>query len=736
MTKDDIISGRNKIAKMLEDRKLFEAMHSLDALVRSSSSWELNRELDRLQVSYKYLLEYFSKGIDDPQRENIYSDIISALYALADKTAVDLLLDNNYEQFYSNLRDKNKLNMSLQKILSDYSRCISNLELSDDAKKSDAGSRMANYQLYEKEKIEKNFFINLWVSFPLSADDAIIIRQVFADSCYPDYFKELTVSALLLSSIQFYDSAKIEILLDNYMNGSINIALKALCSALFIMCLYKDRVALSDAISKKISILASNPKFPDDLKMIFMQFIRSRDTDKITKKVEEELIPNILKMYPDIFKKLKGDNSPLDISELESNPLWKDALDENGLTKKMEELNKIQMEGGDVFISTFSHLKKFPFFDDISNWFLPFHLDHSVLQDQYGDSANRLCEIIKEARFLCDSDKFSMCLSLASMPEMQRQMMVSQFNAQNADLLELKNSELPNPSEQREAIVANYMQNLYRFFKLYKHRDEFKDPFQAQLNLMQVGPIAPLLENEENLLLFGEFYLRHEHFDDAIQCFENLRRLNNDALPILLQKIGFCYQRLDNVSKAVEYYKRYDLFSSNDVWTLRHIASCYRSLGKRENALQYYLKAESLLPDNASLCITIGHCYFELNRIDDALKYYFKADYLEPTRHRAWRPIAWSSFMLRNFSQSEKYYIKILGDNPLSQDYLNIGHLWLAQHKIDKAIESYESCIRKEGKNMALFYDNFNADAQYLKSAGISSAEIHLVLDKVAFDMQ
>ena len=54
------------------------------------------------------------------------------------------------------------------------------------------------------------------------------------------------------------------------------------------------------------------------------------------------------------------------------NPEWENWIDKSGITDKLREMGELQMEGADVYMSTFSQLKQFPFFRQMSHWFYPF----------------------------------------------------------------------------------------------------------------------------------------------------------------------------------------------------------------------------------------------------------------------------------------------------------------------------------------------------------------------------
>ena len=40
-----------------------------------------------------------------------------------------------------------------------------------------------------------------------------------------------------------------------------------------------------------------------------------------------------------------------------------------------------QANGDDVYMDTLGHMRQFPFFHNVANWFLPFHTSHSELAD-------------------------------------------------------------------------------------------------------------------------------------------------------------------------------------------------------------------------------------------------------------------------------------------------------------------------------------------------------------------
>ncbi|MDE8697704.1 hypothetical protein PZH42_26930, partial [Bacteroides cellulosilyticus] len=70
--------------------------------------------------------------------------------------------------------------------------------------------------------------------------------------------------------------------------------------------------------------------------------------------------------------------------ENDRNPDWDQAFEQTGLGDKIREMNDLQLEGADVYMSTFAQLKGYPFFREPLNWFYPFDRMHSSIIHQVG----------------------------------------------------------------------------------------------------------------------------------------------------------------------------------------------------------------------------------------------------------------------------------------------------------------------------------------------------------------
>jgi tetratricopeptide (TPR) repeat protein len=318
-------------------------------------------------------------------------------------------------------------------------------------------------------------------------------------------------------------------------------------------------------------------------------------------------------------------------------------------------------------------------------------------------------------------------------PENHRNAMMSQLNSRLSEMNIQQGEELKSGKSEVENIVGRYIQDLYRFYKLYPHRLEFDDIFSQTLEFQSLSILKPYLSDSETLIHIAELYLRKDYYDCALSVYEQLipQEIPNE---MLYQKRGYCKQMTGDLNGALEDYLRSEMINPQSKWVIRRIAGCYRALKQPEKALEFYLRFDKLSPNNIPLLVNIGHCYLELKNFDEALKYYFKADYLDPKSQKARRAIAWCSFLIGKYDQARSYYQKIIEDQPQTHDYLNAGHTeWLLRN-IQKAAEYYTLAVRSESRDLDKFLELFRQDIPDLTHAGIKPSEIPLLIDHLRYN--
>ena len=177
------------------------------------------------------------------------------------------------------------------------------------------------------------------------------------------------------------------------------------------------------------------------------------------------------------------------------------------------------------------------------------------------------------------------------------------------------------------------------------------------------------------------------------------------------------------------------MLQPHNSWTIRHIATCYRLTHRFEESLSYYQQAATLLPENKSIIYQTGVCLLELSRYDEALQKFFQLDLMESNSPKIWRAIGWCSFMQGKYEQSINYFKKAINQKPLPNDTMNLGHVYLVQGQLKKAIELYKEAsmqMKSDAKDFGSFNDVFREDEKLLKEKGIDPQLFPLILDLVS----
>ena len=728
MTIQEINKAYDRIIGSLDNKELKNAFDFLQGLIAGAQEYAFQDRLNELQDTYKYMLRYRIEGAKDPMQDQIYNNLIASCYELTDQVKHKALATDSPLAFYSKRRIMQKEQMSyeqLHKILD---------------KASLLKIETAHGSISEQKQVESAtlmLFNKIWTSDFLTMEEIAQIRDILTDPDLPSHIGCQVISALIMGLQAAFDKEKLCLLFDAADILEEEIRYRALIGILLTLYTYRKRTALYPQIANRLDSLAESfPEFTKSIRTITLRFILARETEKITRKLEKEILPDLMKMGPKISQKMNLKDLNPETLGTEMNPEWQDLLSNSDIGKKMEEINELQQEGADLMHSTFIHLKQFPFFREIGNWFLPFSADHSEFGNllDKNQTEKDLLLSMADAPFMCNSDKYSLYLSMMQLPEQARKMMMGQFGDQTSEMIQQTREDLITKRGKLEIISRQYIQDLYRFFKLYPAHLDFDDIFTFLLDFHNLPILQAYISDEESLTTIAEYYLQKNHFQEALTIYNRLNEMHveND---IIFQKIGYCKQMTDDIQGALEAYLHADLIHPDSKWVLRRIAGCYRTLKQPEEALKYYHRYEAINPNNLSIQINIGHCHLELKNYSEALKYYYKVDYLEANSTKAWRPIAWCSFLTGKYDQARNYYKKIIDNKPTTQDYLNAGHTEWALQNIKGALAFYKKSVENEEGNFSRFSELFSQDIPDLLVAGIDESELPLMLDQLRYSL-
>ncbi|MDR1680140.1 MAG: tetratricopeptide repeat protein [Prevotellaceae bacterium] len=735
MTQQEIIVAYNTICRGLEQKQLKETLDKMAFLAQSSNNWQLSEEVAAQKETYQQLLNYSISDVQDPQQKKIYATLQANCYKLADSIKEVLLTIYSSNFVYSQKRYFDHLQINITQLLAELESTSSHSSLSRLLEESLQTSGKRKEYAQQHEELSNRLFMYLWLSAAKGVED---FRLVMDNEYLSSIEKSLCVSALTLSLLRYFDEERLLLLVDLCEHADLQLAQRALVGLLPVLAKYNERLPLFTHIRNRLVIFFDDGGNRQRIKKIIMQYIRSTETEQLTRKMQEEILPEMMKMAPLLKEQMEHDTQAARNSDDpdDLNPEWQEKLEESGIAEKLREVTELQMEGSDVYMSTFAMLKNFPFFNETSNWFRPFEFSQADISELFAETDNSFIAAMMNNSQMCNSDRYSFCFSMLKMSEKERKMLSAAFAAEAEQLKEIENEEnILRKNLQAEQTSNAYIQDLYRFFNLFQYRRDFDSPFAYALDFHNTWFFSLIAFNAEDIREITEYYFAKKCYKQALQLFENLQR-DTETLIDICQKMGYCHQQLGNIDAALGDYLKAEIIEPDNGWTIRKIAYCYRLQGNYEKALEYYLHAEQLQPDNHNLTVQAGNCYLQLQQYDKAIACYFKVEFSSTDNVKMWRAIAWASFLAGKLPQAEKFYRQAIEQQLIWTDYLNLAHVLWALGNKQQAIENYKLSIATNANNMDDFINHFALGNRYLVEKGIDPEDIALVLDYLRYFAQ
>lgn len=683
--------------KALDERHLLLALDSLRGAANSLKAWSEAEEVTSLYESYRILLDYLSRGADDPERGKMYVGFMRRAYELCDVLERAVMLADTLSPYATGFRIMQTLGYTSQPLS----------------------------QLLKGRPAPRIVFDTMWVSPRFSADDEIAVSNYLVADDVSVNTKCLLLSALTLSAMRFFDVAKYRVLLDHVLDADVKLRVRAMVGLLFVHIHHASRLQHYPDVYARLRLLADVPDFKRELELLQTQLFLSLETKRIENNLRNEIIPRMMERMKNLRmdRSLGLDELKDNLSEVDLNPEW----DENGKPSKlaayMKEFVELQQRGADMYMGSFKMLKqRFPFFTQAVNWFWPFTYDHPEMPESA--KKNSLLRMLLSNAGLCDSDKYSFSLMADHLPNMDmaalKQQLAESMGQTRDDVFSAASEAVPDFKDE----LRSYVQGFFRFCNLYSQREAFVNPFKANLFLVDYAPFDQLLDDREFLVRMAEFVFKDKSYGVAKTL---LQRLPRHALTEgLCQKLGYCYEQAADYVQAADAYAQANELKPHSAWTLRRMAVCLRELGNDEGALAAYNELAELYPEDAMIALRQAECYIHLKEYDNAFKYLFKADYLSPEAGHAGRAIAWCSLLTGKYEQAERYYLKVLAAKPTPTDWLNAGHTAWLMHRLPQAVERYLKCLPQDNPSSFL-----EEDKAILKQAGLTDEDIAVMTDAV-----
>lgn len=688
-------------------------------------------QLSQAESTYRYMLDYFTKGLEDPGRDSMLADIRFSLRNIAQRLEKEAQVSDSPDLYYSTLRmcrlRPTDLQASVAKII----------ELKANADLALSAGQYPDEVMSGLESEEEKIFNTLWTSDQLTEDDIRAISESIMNETLPFTTAALAISATGLSLMRFYNRDAMLLLCTLATSTDFRISSRALATLVLALNRWRKTAADDSRLVGALSVLLDMEGMSRKIISVVKTVIRTRDTDRVSRKLEREVIPGLMQFGPDIIEKMKKQTEDSSFADLEANPEWEELLRNSGLEEKLRELTEMQSDGADVMMVAFSNLKGYPFFRQVRNWMLPFSAQHPALRKLHSIDDNGLTSLLEMSGMMCDSDKYSFAFSLTSMPETQRKVVLSQMKAHTEQMKEnMQEYKLLKAGMEFDDELTRYFRDLYRFHKLFAKRAEFYDPFAETLDFTTVPVVEEVMDSTDDLAAVAEFYFKRGYYADALPLLQSVARASS-LTPHVWEKIGFCLEKQPNGNKeAIEAYMKAQLFNPESRWLAKRLGICYRREQDYRNAVDYLRMA---LPEDRSfdrtLSLLITDTLMEAGRWEEALNELYRVDYESPDDPEVLRRMARCAFRSGDMDKCSKLLNSIPTLALAEEDYRMLGHVAFLEKNFEDAARRYRQTVRPND-DKRLWKSQILTDVDIIENLGGSRSDLLLLLESLAYSLE
>ena len=720
-----------KINRLINSSLFNEAFLLLNSHLKKYDN--LKKEADRLkdlESTYRYMLDYIADGHNDPSLNDTTEKIREGLRA-ANSLLFREIKQIDSSDIYSAIRRLEILHNTNFKQYYDNFVQLMQEGASDEIK--DFDGEFTPQQANELDKM----FNYVWTMTGNTPEDYEDISKALDNPDFPDFAKSSIISALTLGNLNTFDPLSFHILLNQFENNSSSdVRARAIVGLMLIASIYPERISGNISLRSRLMLAHGDEQFKKFADEVLLNLLRTFDTKRVDDKMRNEVIPGLMKIKPEIIDKMRNLSSDAENFLSDANPEWEELMENSDIGNKLQEINDMQMEGADVMVTAFSNLKSFPFFNQVSNWFLPFIPGNSRF-----NSFNFLEDPEMASRFeivMCDSDLHSFLLSLGTMPEENRQQLFRNMENQMKEAKEALSDAIGDTDDRIiSRKIRHSLQDLYRFFNFFKKKNDFENPFSNPVTIKNIEPLVPILAIEiDNIKLMAEFYFKNKYYEEALGYYLYLDK-EMPGNHKLWEKIGFCYQKLHNYGQAADWYNKAEIIDPNNNWLIKKLALTLKNAGKPEQALKYYELALEQEPENYHLLMSAAQCLMNSGEYKKALKFLYHANYLQPEKRDSERAVAWAELLSGNHEKARNLYTKLINYSDADNtDFLNAAHAAMSDKDFKNALRLYTSFVKgSKNQDITNLLLAFKEDSEVLKQLEIPTRDLRLIVDKIRYDL-
>ncbi|MBQ7427165.1 MAG: tetratricopeptide repeat protein [Prevotella sp.] len=706
----------NQVFDYLKSRRLGEAIQTLEAFL-SVHPHQINTDrLFAIRTDYQLMADYWRRGFKDPQLPSLYENLLQRMYVLCSNIAINYTV--RHTPYLSSLMLKAHMtprDWSPQVIREELESFVSDIALAD--LEPEHVSEAKKKEIYARHHESMVILFDYILTSGLWTDGfATAMEEMLLSPTLDTNDQQLLISSVMLSSINYFDMAKFRMLVHVYQRATdIFVRQRALVG--WVLALHSD---LGQNIYQEevqlVEKLLEDEAVCKDLVELQQQIIYCINAEADNAMIQQEIMPDLIKSQG--FRITK--NGVVEQEEDELN----DILHPDETEKNMEKMEAsfhrmvdMQNQGSDIYFGGFSQMKRFPFFTELANWFVPFYPDHPSITEALGKfKSSRFLQMMLNGGPFCNSDKYSFLLAFSqvinSIPAQVREMM---------DRGDVGLYEVPTEERQKPAYIRRiYLQDIYRFFRIFKQRDCFRTIFSPtdERYLFFQNPIFRSTHLEAYFNDMTAFLIKKKKMNEALKLLKNYGDHRRDFQYYMMA--GYLgYQPLESYARALE-------MQPGNERAMRGYARILFAEERYGEALEMYDQLVAIQPEKKSYLLNRAVCQTNLGRYEEAEKVLFRLNYETPDDDHVNRVLAWALTCDGKYEQADHLYRQLLSvEEPSEDDLLNYGYsLWFSGN-IDDAADCFHRYLKESGHDKEYIIEN---EVDLIQDKGITEPEIQMML--------
>lgn len=719
-----------KALKLVSEKDLAGALDIMVSYVDTHPYVLYTEEIKDINENYNLMLHYMELGVEDRQRQSMYESMLSKLKSAIRNIRTDYRRRN--VDFYKDAYNHSSINSfsySWQEIklkLEDFVSDLAMLQLEPQDKRQ----KMEDNLYSGHFSYMQSLFCYIVVSDLWMEEYAKCIGDIILSPTIDTFDAQIIVSAIMLSAMNNFDIYKFRTLTRVYSEASDEaLRQKALIGWVLSMTGRTD----FDLQEMELRRVCADEMVAKELLDLQKQMIYCMNAEKDNAVIQRDIMPTLIRNSNMASSRFGVEDKELELRNILEPDAEDKAIEE--VEDKFQKMVEMQRGGADIYFGGFSHMKRFPFFYTLPNWFFPFSFNHPDLQ--------KVREKIKNNKFLdslmcsgpfCDSDKYSFSFAVVSVLDKIPSDMLEVMSNGEVPKMEDTESRTKTPAYLRRKIL----QDLYRFFRLYRWHNQIYDPFVKENVLFLTNPLFVKTKVNGKLLKLGSFLLSHGEMEYLSKLIPELAGDHSSKANML--KGTYCLEVSKQYSDAARCFSEVLHGAPDNIRAMEGLAKSAFVSGDWALARSQYEHLCSLLPDDMTIALDYSMACTKTNDYDEAARILFELDFKYPDTKNVKRVLAWALMGQKKLSQASKIYDWLLDTGKTGRmDFLNAGYCKWFQGDISSATTLFSKYCNAvatlKGDKQNFDYDalskaldaEFRDDAQMIDSFGISVVDRMLV---------